>query len=121
MIFDPHTIRDWETRGITDVSCFLIERGCAWEKVSVIEGIQSDMDDNSMSQNSITFHTRAIEMEFFSDIRITHAGAKWIVSWETVNTHCGCGSSFSRKTGNALQDKITRTKELIRQKKEKAH
>jgi hypothetical protein len=80
MIFDPHTLRDWETRGITDVSCFLIERGCAGEKVSVIEGIEPDMDDNSMSQNNITFHTRTSEVSFFSGIRITHAGAKWIVS-----------------------------------------
>ena len=80
MIFDPHTLRDWETRGLTDVSCFLIERGCAGEKVSVIEGIEPGMDDSSMSQNSITFHTRAIESVFFSDIRITHTGAKWIVA-----------------------------------------
>jgi hypothetical protein len=41
MIFDPHTLRDWETRGITDVSCFLIERGCAGEKISVVEGIEA--------------------------------------------------------------------------------
>jgi hypothetical protein len=80
MIFDAHTIRDWETRGITDVSCFLIERGCAGQKVSVVEGIEMDMDNNSMSQNSITFHTRDSEASFFPDIRITHAGAKWIVS-----------------------------------------
>jgi Fe-S cluster assembly iron-binding protein IscA len=121
MIFDSHTIRDWEIRGITDVSCFLIERGCAWEKVSVVEGIEPDMDDKSMSQNSITFHTRDSEVSFFSDIRITHIGNKWIVAWDNINTHCGCGSSFARKTGNALEDKIVQMKEHIRQKKEKAH
>jgi hypothetical protein len=80
MIFDPHTLRDWETRGITDVSCFLIERGCAGEKVSVVEGIEPSMDDSSLSQSSLTFHTRTSEVSFFSNIRITHVGNKWIIS-----------------------------------------
>lgn len=79
------------------------------------------MDDTSLNQNSITFHTRSFEADFFENIRITRSGSKWIVSWDAVNTHCGCGSSFSRKSGNTIQDKITRMKERIRQKKEKAH
>ena len=37
MIFDSRTISDWQTRGITDVSCFLVARGCAGEKVQVEE------------------------------------------------------------------------------------
>ena len=79
------------------------------------------MDTKTIGQNSITFHTRSSEFDFFESIRITRSGSKWIVSGESVNTHCGCGSSFARKTGNALQDKARRMKELIRQKKEKAH
>ncbi|MFZ2255986.1 MAG: hypothetical protein WAW59_01780 [Patescibacteria group bacterium] len=79
------------------------------------------MDTKIVGQDSITFHTRGSESDFFRDIRITRSGTKWIVSGEAVNTHCGCGSSFARKTGNPLQDKARRMKELIRQKKEKAH
>jgi len=121
MIFDKNTIIDWEARGITDVSCFLVARGCAWEKIQVTEWVVEGMDKKTISQNNITFHTRSFESDFFSDIRITRSWVKWIVSWEAINTHCGCGSSFSRKTGNLLQDKVARMKELIRQKKEKAH
>ena len=121
MIFDPHTLRDWETRGITDVSCFLIARGCAGEKVQVQEWVTDGMDKKIKGQNSITFHTRTSEADFFQDIRITRSGSKWIVVGDAVNTHCGCGSSFARKSGNPIQDKVARMKELIRQKKEKAH
>jgi Fe-S cluster assembly iron-binding protein IscA len=119
--FDKRTLDDWKQRDIADVSYFLIERGCAGQKVAVFEEISPDMDHRYTGQENITFHTRSIETDFFSDIRITHAGSKWIVSGNAINTHCGCGSSFSRLTGNALQDKITRTRELIRQKKEKVH
>lgn len=121
MIFDSRTLSDWQARGITDVSCFLVNRGCAGEKVQIQEGIEQTMDTRSIGQNSITFHTRSSEADFFRDIRITQSGKKWIVSGDVVNTHCGCGSSFARKTGNPLQDKARRMKELIRQKKEKAH
>lgn len=121
MIFDKNTLLDWQTRGITDVSCFLIARGCAGEKVQVEEWIADGMDKKIKNQNSITFHTRSSEVDFFSDIRITRSGNKWIVSWDAVNTHCGCGSSFSRKSWNPIIDKARRMKELIRQKKEKAH
>jgi hypothetical protein len=79
------------------------------------------MDIQFLGQNSITFHTRTSEADFFRDIRITRSGKKWIVSGDGVNAHCGCGSSFARKTGNPLQDKVTRMKELMRQKKEKVH
>ena len=121
MIFDSRTISDWQTRGITDVSCFLIARGCAGEKVQVIEGIEADMDNSESNKHGITFHTRASESTFFQGIRITYVWQKWIVSWDNVNTHCGCGSSFSRKSGNPIQDKVARMKERMRQKKEKAH
>lgn len=79
------------------------------------------MNTKIQGQNSITFHTIDSESDFFESIRITKAGTKWIVSGDTVNTHCGCGSSFARKTGNPIRDKVARMKELIRQKKEKAH
>ncbi len=121
MIFDSRTISDWQTRGITDVSCFLVARGCAGEKVQVEEWISPWMDTKTIGQNSITFHTRTSESDFFESIRITRSWSKWIVSGDAVNTHCGCGSSFARKTGNPLQDKARHMRELIRQKKEKAH
>ncbi len=38
------------------------------------------MDDVSLNQNSITFHTRSFEVDFFENIRITRSGSKWIVS-----------------------------------------
>lgn len=121
MIFDKSTIADWQTRGITDVSCFLIARGCAGEKVQVQEGMADGMDKKTKGHNGITFHTRTSESDFFQDIRITRSRTKWIVTGDAVNTHCGCGSSFVRKTGNPLQDKARLMKEIIRQKKEKAH
>lgn len=79
------------------------------------------MDVKIKGQNSITFHTRDSESDFFESIRITKSEGKWIVSGDAVNTHCGCGSSFARKSGNPIIDKARRMKELIRQKKEKAH
>ena len=79
------------------------------------------MDTRTLDQSGITFHTRSSESDFFDSIRITHSGSKWIVSGEAINTHCGCGSSFARKTGNPIIDKARYLKEIIRQKKEKAH
>ena len=79
------------------------------------------MDIETMDQNGIVFHIRSTEADFFAHIRFTRSGTKWIVSGDSINTHCWCGSSFARKTGNSLQDKARRMKELIRQKKEKAH
>ncbi len=79
------------------------------------------MDKKIQSQNSITFHTRDSESDFFESIRITKSGSKWIVSGVAINTHCGCWSSFARKTGNPVLDKARYIKEIIRQKKEKTH
>jgi hypothetical protein len=45
----------------------------------------------------------------------------WILASDSINARCGCGSSFQRKTGNLIVDRALRAKELIRQKKKKAH
>jgi hypothetical protein len=37
IIFDSSTISDWKKRHITDVSLFLIQAGCAGEKIVVEE------------------------------------------------------------------------------------
>lgn len=77
--------------------------------------------DVSFLIGEMKVHLRGGEVDFFRDIRITHVGARWIVSGDTINVHCGCGSSFSRKTGNPILDKARLMKEKIRQKKEKSH
>ena len=49
---------------------------------------------------------------------ITWTGEKWILTSKNINTRCGCGSSFSIKSGDALQDKISQMKLAMKEKKE---
>ena len=75
----------------------------------------------SERSDGVTFHFFSEEKAFFENSRITRAKNKWILKNEHINTRCGCGSSFSRKTGNPIHDKIAQMKEKIRQKKELSH
>jgi hypothetical protein len=40
---------------------------------------------------------------------------------ESINNHCGCGKSFSLKTGDVLTDKIQSMKLVMKQKREGIH
>ena len=71
--------------------------------------------------NGVSFHFFSEQKAFFENSRITRAKNKWILANERINTRCGCGSSFSRKTGNPIHDRIAQMKEKIRQKKEFSH
>lgn len=51
---------------------------------------------------------------------LTLAGEKWIFSQkDSILTRCGCGKSFSFKSGNDAQDKITLLKAKLKQYKHK--
>ena len=120
IIFDPLTLKDWKNRGVTDVSLSLLKAGCAWEKIQIEESKNPTMQEGE-DTDGITFHFFSEERGFFQNSRITHVKNKWILTNENINTRCGCGSSFSRKTGNPMHDKIAQMKEKLRQKKEKTH
>jgi Fe-S cluster assembly iron-binding protein IscA len=114
-IFTSTTIRDWETRGIRDVSFFLIKGWCAGEKVSV----QEWMTEWNIVFNEwgITFYAKDSEWDFFREAKITRVWEKWILSQkDQLAGHCGCGSSFARKTGNPLRDKAEQIRLALKQK-----
>ncbi len=77
--------------------------------------------DQEISIPPLSVWVNKNEESLFSEAFISWNGKKWILKSEAINTRCGCGSSFSVKSGNTLHDKIERTKLAIKQKKEGIH
>lgn len=120
-IFSPKTLKDWQIRGITDVSFFLVSWWCAGEKVLVEEWIWLETDF-TQTEDGIHFHTKKDEWEFFEKTRLTKVNEEWIVSnKEWLVWHCSCGSSFQRKTGNPILDKAEQIRLALKKKRKHHH
>ena len=120
MKFDKATLEIWKKEGVKNVSCTFVEKGCAGTKIQVSTEILPSTE-HTFTQDDILIYVRPEEASFFMRSTLTHVGSKWIVKSEDINTRCGCGSSFSLKSLNPIQDKIARMKLAIKQKKEGIH
>ncbi len=120
MIFDKNTRTSWQKNNIKAISLLIEKKWCAWEKVEVVEGI-SPLTTLLEHVDDTDIYARPHDHEFLRNLKITWVNGKWIVSSDAIMTHCGCGSSFSRKTGNPLQDKIREMKLRMKEKKEGIH
>lgn len=118
--FDPKTIASWKERNITAISCIVTNTGCAGHKIRIQEG-RDALIDFSVGQDGMTLHISEKDWHTLDGSMITWTGKKWILTSNSVNTRCGCGSSFSLKTGNPLQDKVAQMKLAIKEKKEGIH
>jgi hypothetical protein len=114
--FDKNTLRDWKNRGILDITLSLVDGGCAGSRVSVIEGSTEVSSQEKIED--INIHYADSEKSLFKSAIISQVRNKWILKSQDINTRCGCGSSFSLKTDNPIQDKIARMKLAMKQKKE---
>jgi hypothetical protein len=77
--------------------------------------------DYMIEQEGIKISLMQSTLPYLDGSMITWTGKKWILTSEKINTRCGCGSSFSLKSGNAIQDKIAQMRLAIKEKKEGIH
>jgi Fe-S cluster assembly iron-binding protein IscA len=118
--FDPRTLTSWHDRGIDAISITITDTGCAGHKVRVEEGSDESMD-HIVHQDGIKISLMHSTFSYLDGSMITWTGKKWILTSEKINTRCGCGSSFSLKSWNAIQDKIAQMKLVMKEKKEGVH
>lgn len=118
--FDSKSIASWKERQITAISCIITDSGCAGHKIQIKEE-RDPLLNYSFSIDSLRVYLRKEDEKLLEKSRITWTGKKWILTSDKINTRCGCGSSFSLKSGNAIQDKIAKIKLIIKEKNEGTH
>ncbi len=118
--FDPTTRASWKERGVHTISCIVTDSGCAGHKIMIREEGNNNLDF-ILEQDGLIIHLSEKYLPFLEDSTLTWTGKKWIAKSDMINTRCGCGSSFSLKSWNALQDRISQMKLAMKQKKEGVH
>ena len=117
ILFQKKQIEYWKQEQINDISCVIIQSGCAGYKLSVTPGIHTQTD-MILEQDGIYIHIESRYSKLYENARATEVQGKWILTSEQIGTRCGCGSSFSISTGNPIQDKISQLKLKMKKKKE---
>lgn len=118
--FDKKTLAQWHQDWVKELSVYFYKSGCAGTKIRVETTRISDCN-KEIPQDELTIYVKDSEIELIDWGRITQAGNKWLFQNKNINSHCGCGSSFSLKSDNPLQDKIARMKLAMKLKKEWTH
>lgn len=118
--FDPKTLTSWKERNIHDITIIITNTGCAWHKIKIEEWNTKPMD-YTLKQDDLHISLMQKHLTLLEWSMITWTGEKWILTSKNINTRCGCGSSFSIKSGDALQDKISQMKLAMKEKKEWIH
>ncbi len=118
--FDPKTLTSWKERNIENISISITDTGCAWHKIKVEEK-SNPLMNHTIKQDNISISLMEGHLWLLESSMVTWTGKKWILTSEKINTRCGCGSSFSIKSGNAIQDKVTQMKLAMKEKKEGIH
>ena len=118
--FDKNTENSWKERSIKNISIRITNTGCAGHKIQVEEWINPDIQ-NSIIQGDMNLYISVSDLNQLENSLLTWTGKKWILVSEKIHTRCGCGSSFSLKSGNPIQDKITQMKLAMKEKKEWIH
>jgi hypothetical protein len=112
-----HILDDWNTRWVTRVSLELVEKGCEGTTLLVHEDqIPEGTAPLSYLLSGIEIYTKQEHISLFDHAVISSALGKWILKSEDVLTRCGCGKSFSLKTGNIRADKIRLLKSKLAKK-----
>lgn len=119
--FDPVSLKAWKAKGITEISCFMVARGCAGSKIEVIEGKSPHCDTQININEHLVCWIPQTDVLLFENAFITASGKKWLIKSQAINTRCGCSESFALKTGNPKIDKIALLKLKMKQAKEGVH
>ncbi len=114
--FDKNTITHWEENNIHNISLEFISSWCEWTELRVHENQILSWYVSVERSGSFAFYTQKQNVEHCKTLIVTSVKGKWIVRSEAVLSHCGCGKSFSLKTGNAKFDKIRLLKSKLAKK-----
>ncbi len=107
MRIDKNTLEDWNNRWVTLVTIELINAGCDGTEIRIHEWVYKDTYRGISIENSdITAYVSDSNKSIFENAILTKVKGKWLLKSEEVLTHCGCGKSFSLKSGNLRADKI---------------
>lgn len=114
--FDPKTFASWKEKHVYSIAISITNTGCAWHKIQIEEELNPHMD-HIIKQDDLTISLMQEHLSLLEWSLVTWTGKKWILTSNKINTRCGCGSSFSIKSGNDIQDKITQMKLAMKEKK----
>ena len=114
--FDKNTLDRWEENDIKNISLEFISSGCEWTELRVHENSILPKYEYIENSGGFDFYTRKENTEQCKNLIVTSVKGKWIVKSEAILSHCGCGKSFSLKTGDAKFDKIRLLKSKLAKK-----
>ncbi len=114
--FDKNTLDRWEENNIYTISLEFISAWCEWTELRVHENIILPEYEFVENSGKFVFYTQKQNLEQCKTLTITLVKGKWIVKSEAILSHCGCGKSFSLKTGDAKFDKIRLLKSKLTKK-----
>ena len=117
--FDSQILKKWKENNVKNISIAIIARWCAGNKIQITEWT---IDGNAVHiYESLSIHYEKKYESVLNGSRLTWTGKKWILTSLSIHARCGCGSSFSLKSGNPLQDKLTQIKLAMKQKRDGIH
>jgi len=114
--FDKNTLDHWKKNGIRNISLEFISSWCEWTELRVHENTILPEYESVEDLGNLVFYTQKKNVEQCGNITITSVKGKWIVKSESILSHCGCGKSFSLKTGDTKFDKIRLLKSKLAKK-----
>lgn len=105
----------------TNLYVSILKKWCNGNQIEVTEKMPDENEEFIKIDSNFPWKHIFIEKQYFSNIDnsvISFAEWKWIFTQkDSVLTRCGCGKSFSFKSGNEAQDKIAILKDKLRKKK----
>ena len=119
--FDPVSLKKWKVQGITEVSSFVVARGCAGSKVEIRVGKSTNCNTKIQIDSNLACWIPEKDIALFENAFLTASGKKWIIKSDKINSRCGCSESFSLRTHDIKKDKIALFKLKMKQAKEGVH
>lgn len=104
----------------SDIFIEIINSGCDGNSLQIFTEKNSEKNFQKIESNfskNTQVHIEEIHFQKINGGFISQTGNKIILSHpENILTHCGCGKSFSFKSGNEAKDKIAILRKKLKQK-----
>lgn len=108
--------KKWKEKNLSCVSLEFVSKGCEGTTIVVHEDIQSDWYILLFEESGIAIYADPEKQSLLENATLSQGGEKWILAHEDILTRCGCGKSFSLKSGNIREDKIKLLKSKLAKK-----
>ncbi len=123
--FAPN-FKEWYQNIPKKIFVKIIHSWCDGNQVQIIEDIIDNEHDYTQISSNLWDHFSVFVEEKNKSLLdgwyISQSGKKIIFAHkENILTRCGCGKSFSFKSGNEAKDKITLLKKKLRNKNKTIH